>query len=69
MKKRSSFLCCFNICKGEDSSEDPPQSEKVYPSDRDNRFGIVGDRHVDAKAEEMIARVRKKSQDTSNQKK
>jgi hypothetical protein len=65
MKKRSSFLCCF---KGEASLDEPPQSEKVYPSDRDKRFGIVGDRHVDTKAEEMIARVRNKCQDTSNQK-
>ena len=68
MKKRSSFLGCFNIFTGRDLSDDPPQSQKVYPSDRDNHFGIVGDRHVDKKAAEMIKRVHNKFRDTSNQK-
>ena len=77
-QRRSSFFSCFNIFKdkryqGGDSSSNRGKSEKVFPSDRDNRFGVVGDPHVDSRAGKIIARKKEvwqsQSQDPSNSKK
>ena len=63
MKKKSSFLSCFNSFKGGDSSDDPPQLEKAYKSDDDKLLPVVADRHVDTKADEFISNFHKKNQD------
>jgi hypothetical protein len=42
-----------------DSWQDQDSGRRVFPSDYDMSYGIVADRKVDTKADELIDRVRK----------
>lgn len=65
--KKKSIFSVFSFFKprraqgarGDDSWQDQDSGRRVFPSDYDMSYGIVADRKVDTKAEDLINRVRK----------